>query len=369
MMAGSVPPGELTPAIRTPRADSEAHFVPNERYLDSLELSQHDERLDVGLSAGSTSAVFGVALAVLAPMPLPWPFRLPLALLFALGAAMLGLRFQTRAWRVLRLPGATAGAQLGSAVKRGFDLAAASLMLLAVSPFMALIALCIVVESPGPVFYRGRRVGRRGQPLDILKFRKMRDGVKGRPLTLANDERFTRIGQWLARTKLDELPQLLNVIRGEMSLVGPRPEDPSFVQRHRDAFEPVLRVRPGITGLSQLVFRRESELLDPNDPIGHYERRILPQKLQLDKLYVKRSSLLLDLRIIAWTVAVTMLAVPVSVHRSTARLKARGSGGGRRAGADVTSSRVAEFVTQPLSYAEEFAGTAPELVATTIAER
>jgi lipopolysaccharide/colanic/teichoic acid biosynthesis glycosyltransferase len=343
--------------------------VPNERDLDSLERTRHDERLELGLSAGSTSAVFGVALAVLAPVPVSWPFRVPLAVLFSLGAAMLVLRLQPRAWRVPRLSGTTAGAQLGAGVKRGFDVAAASLMLLAVSPFMALIALCIVVESPGPVFYRGRRVGRRGQQLDILKFRKMRDGVKGCPLTLANDERFTRIGQWLAWTKLDELPQLLNVIRGEMSLVGPRPEDPSFVRRHRDAFEPVLQVRPGITGLSQLVFRRENELLDPNDPIGHYEKWILPQKLHLDNLYVKRTSLLLDLRILAWTVAATILAIPVSVNRSTARLKIRRGTGGRRPDAEASGSLVAEFVTQPLTSPEELASTAPDVVATTIAER
>jgi lipopolysaccharide/colanic/teichoic acid biosynthesis glycosyltransferase len=205
----------------------------------------------------------------------------------------------------------------------------ATFILIIAAPVMALIALCVVLESPGPVFYRGVRAGWRGRQLAILKFRKMREGAFGRPLTLGDDERFTRIGGWLAWMKLDELPQLINVIRGEMSLVGPRPEDPVFIQLHPGAFEAILDVRPGITGLSQLAFRAEGRILDPNDPVVDYETRVLPQKIHLDSLYVARSNPLLDIRILCWTLAAT-LGVPVSVNRSTARMTVRLSRGGRR---------------------------------------
>jgi lipopolysaccharide/colanic/teichoic acid biosynthesis glycosyltransferase len=216
-----------------------------------------------------------------------------------------------------------------AAVKRAFDIVIGCLILIVAAPAMMMIALCVVLESRGPVFYRARRVGRSGEKLDVLKFRKMRNGATGRPLTLVEDERFTRLGHWLARTKLDELPQLLNVLRGDMSLIGPRPEDPRFVQRHAEAFQAILEVRPGITGLSQLAYRAESRILDPDDPVADYEQRVLPQKLYLDRLYVERGTPLLDLRILAWTIAVT-LGIPVSVNRSTAGIRPRLGRGGRR---------------------------------------
>jgi lipopolysaccharide/colanic/teichoic acid biosynthesis glycosyltransferase len=195
--------------------------------------------------------------------------------------------------------------------------------LTAVAPLMALIALCILVESHGPVFYRATRVGYRGEVLHALKFRKMWKDAAGAPLTLDGDERFTRIGHWLAVTKLDELPQLFNVVRGQMSLIGPRPEDPAFVHRHAGDFERILQIRPGITGLSQLAFASESRILDRDHPVEHYERRILPQKLQLDKLYVSRWSLRLDAQILCWTVATVIFGIPVAVSRSNGRLAVR----------------------------------------------
>jgi lipopolysaccharide/colanic/teichoic acid biosynthesis glycosyltransferase len=195
---------------------------------------------------------------------------------------------------------------------------------------MALIAVCVMVDSWGPPFYRAVRVGRGGRGLYVLKFRKMRRGASGPPLTLDEDKRLTRVGRWLASTKLDELPQLFNVVLAQMSLVGPRPEDPRFVERHREAFEPMLAVRPGLTGLSQLAFAAESQILDPHDPIRDYEERILPQKIDLDTLYVSRWHLLLDLRILWWTFVRTVLSIPVSVDRSTGRIKVRSPEGGRR---------------------------------------
>jgi lipopolysaccharide/colanic/teichoic acid biosynthesis glycosyltransferase len=216
--------------------------------------------------------------------------------------------------------------RLAGGGKLAVDVLLAFILLVALAPILALIALCVVVDSRGPVFYRCRRVGRRGRQFQMLKFRKMHRNAAGGPLTLADDERFTRVGRWLARTRLDELPQLINVTLGQMSLAGPRPEDPSFVARHREAFAPVLAVRPGITGLSQLAYADESRVLDPDRPIEHYEREILPQKLQLDMLYVTYWTPLLDLRILLWTLAAMLLGVPVAVERSTSRITLRRSG-------------------------------------------
>src|SRR5205823_1367512 len=126
-------------------------------------------------------------------------------------------------------------------------------------------ALAIRLESRGSVLYRCRRVGQGGHEFSMLKFRKMQRDAAGGPLTAADDERFTRIGKLLAKTKLDEVPQLWNVLRGTMSLVGPRPEDPSFVSMLVSEYEQILRIKPGITGLSQLAFARETEILDPAD--------------------------------------------------------------------------------------------------------
>jgi lipopolysaccharide/colanic/teichoic acid biosynthesis glycosyltransferase len=191
------------------------------------------------------------------------------------------------------------------------------------APLVLALGVAIKLDSPGPIFYRCRRIGVRGGEFAMLKFRKMWDGASGPALTVANDERFTRIGRFLARSKLDEIPQLWNVLKGEMSLVGPRPEDPQFVALHRDDYRPILGVRPGITGLSQLAFARESEILDTGDLEGHYLRRILPQKLHIDRLYVERRSLLRDLEILAWTAAAILFRREVAVHRATGRLNVR----------------------------------------------
>jgi lipopolysaccharide/colanic/teichoic acid biosynthesis glycosyltransferase len=157
----------------------------------------------------------------------------------------------------------------------------------------------------------------------MLKFRKMHDGASGPALVVPEDERFTRIGAFLARTKLDELPQLWNVLKGEMSLVGPRPEDPHFVELHRKPYEEILAVRPGITGLSQLAFARESEVLDPDDRERHYTERILPQKIRMDRFYATNRSLGMDLRVLWWTARAVVARRDVAVHRETGRLSIR----------------------------------------------
>ena len=185
------------------------------------------------------------------------------------------------------------------------------------------MALGVKLDSRGPIFYRCRRVGLGGREFAMLKFRKMHHGAEGPALTCSSDERFTRIGSFLARTKLDELPQLWNVIRGEMSLVGPRPEDPSFVALNPQHFAEILRVRPGITGLSQLAFARESRLLDVPDRQRRYVESLLPQKIGFDRLYVANRSASMDLRILFWTVATVLSGVEVSVNRESGRLSVR----------------------------------------------
>ena len=203
------------------------------------------------------------------------------------------------------------------------DIALSALALLLLSPLFAVIALLVVLDSRGPVFFRANRVGFRGRPLRMLKFRKMRTGASGVALTVAGDERLTRLGAWLVRTKLDELPQLWHVLRGEMSLVGPRPESPDFVARFRTDYDVILRVRPGITGYTQLAFAREGAILDPNDPQGHYLQALLPQKVGLDRLYARRVSIRRDVSILVATFVTLVLRQPVAVHRDTAALSLR----------------------------------------------
>jgi lipopolysaccharide/colanic/teichoic acid biosynthesis glycosyltransferase len=203
------------------------------------------------------------------------------------------------------------------------DLTVASIVMLVLAPLVLVLAILIKLDSRGAVLHRCRRIGHRGQELLMLKFRKMHDGARGPALAAARDERFTRMGAFLARTKLDELPQLWNVVTGEMSLVGPRPEDPGFVELHRDAYDAILDVRPGITGLSQLAFAKESEILDPSDRVKHYMEGILPQKILIDQLYARRRSLGMDLRILVWTLAAVVFRREVAVHRETGRLSLR----------------------------------------------
>ncbi|MGH2893372.1 MAG: sugar transferase [Solirubrobacteraceae bacterium] len=211
----------------------------------------------------------------------------------------------------------------GHAGKRAFDIAFCALMLLCLLGVFAVIALLIKLDSPGPVFYRVRRVGYRGRPLLMLKFRKMRDDARGGPLTIDGDPRLTRIGRVLTRTRLDELPQLWDVLRGRMSLIGPRPEDPGFVALHHIEYRQILNVRPGMTGLSQIAYKAEASIVNADSPVQDYLSRILPQKLTLDRLYARTASAGLDLRILYWTFVTVVLRHPVSVNRVNASMKLR----------------------------------------------
>ncbi|AKJ31177.1 sugar transferase [Caldimonas brevitalea] len=192
--------------------------------------------------------------------------------------------------------------------KRLFDLAAAGLGLVLLAPVMALIALAVKLDSPGPVFFRQQRVGRYGQPFRIHKFRTMqhRPADAGRQITVGADPRITRVGALLRSSKLDELPQLIDVLLGHMSLVGPRPEVPRYLAYYPPAVrEQVLSVRPGITDLASIEYRRESELLAASsDPERTYVEEVLPAKLRYAQQYVEQAGFWTDLRLLARTLFV-----------------------------------------------------------------
>jgi lipopolysaccharide/colanic/teichoic acid biosynthesis glycosyltransferase len=211
----------------------------------------------------------------------------------------------------------------GVTVNRLIDIAVAGVLLVVFLPILVVVAAAIRLDSRGPIFFRCRRVGFRGGELQMLKFRKMHDAAPGAPVTVSSDERFTSVGRILAKTKLDELPQLWNVLRGEMTLVGPRPEDPQFVALHGEDYASILTVKPGVTGFCQLAFAKEGDVLDHDDRIRDYVERLLPQKVALDLLYVRRRSLLLDLGILAWTSFAVLTRRDVAVNRSTGALGLR----------------------------------------------
>jgi lipopolysaccharide/colanic/teichoic acid biosynthesis glycosyltransferase len=188
-------------------------------------------------------------------------------------------------------------------MKRVFDVVVSSCALIVLSPLLAGIAMAVRLSSPGPAVYRGVRVGRNGLEFSILKFRSMRVQPAPRSeITLHRDPRVTAAGRLLRASKLDELPQLWNVIRGEMSLVGPRPEAPRYVAAYTPEQREALSVPPGITGLSQIYFRHEERLLGGSQPERYYQTRLMPAKLEIDRYYARHHSFWLDLKIIVLTV-------------------------------------------------------------------
>jgi lipopolysaccharide/colanic/teichoic acid biosynthesis glycosyltransferase len=178
-------------------------------------------------------------------------------------------------------------------------------LIVAVSPLVVLLAAVIAVavwlDSPGAVIFRAPRVGREGRMFEMLKFRKMRQDACGAPLTAAHDDRYTPIGRFLANTRLDELPQIWNVLRGEMCLVGPRPEVASFVSEFADQYAEITRVTPGMTGPAQLRFVHEKSFLGSEDPVTTYRAEILPQKILIDLEYARNRTPAGDLRILGQT--------------------------------------------------------------------
>ncbi len=192
------------------------------------------------------------------------------------------------------------------AVKRILDVVGSAFGLLVLLPVLAVIAIIIKIDSRGPIFFRQERVGLRGRPFRIFKFRSMKVGAEraGTALTVRADTRITRVGLFLRRTKLDELPQFINVLAGDMSIVGPRPEVPEFMKFYTPTQRAIiLSLRPGITDYAAILFRDESSLLDGRrDPIEVYRREITPVKFSYYERYSGEVGLLNDLRIILATI-------------------------------------------------------------------
>lgn len=190
--------------------------------------------------------------------------------------------------------------------KRALDIAAAAIGLTLLAPLFLGISIAIRLDSPGPVFYVATRVGRRGQPFRMYKFRTMVPNAEaiGGSSTADDDPRVTRLGQWLRRRKIDELPQLFNVFGGSMSLVGPRPQVQWAVDRYSPEERRVLSVRPGITDPASLRFPDEGAiLLGSTDPDRDYFEKIHPEKMRLSLAYIDQRSFRTDIRIILQTLA------------------------------------------------------------------
>jgi diguanylate cyclase (GGDEF)-like protein len=196
----------------------------------------------------------------------------------------------------------------GNMAKRMLDIVAAIIGLILLIPVFVIVGILIKRDSVGPVFYRGPRIGKNGRPFQILKFRTMHEtaaSYDGPRLTSSGDQRITPLGRWLRNTKINELPQLWNLLLGDMSLVGPRPEDPEIFETYPEKLgDEVLSIRPGITSPASVLYHSEEDMLSSTDLMGTYLRKILPDKLRLDQLYVHNRSFFSDIDIVFWTLAI-----------------------------------------------------------------
>ncbi len=196
-------------------------------------------------------------------------------------------------------------------IKRLFDVISSVLAITMLSPLILVVALLVKLDSPGPLLFRQVRLGRGARPFEIYKFRTMIVGAEARGLqiTIRQDNRVTRIGRILRRFDLDELPTLFNVLKGDMSIVGPRPEVPKYLPYYSEAQKQVFSVRPGLTDLGTIAFRNEATHLDGDDAEQVYIHVILPRKLALNLEYIKKQSVFYDLRIMMRTF-VSILSQP-----------------------------------------------------------
>lgn len=189
--------------------------------------------------------------------------------------------------------------------KRLFDICMAGVGLVILSPALIIVALLVGTTSPGGVIFRQERVGKGGKPFTIYKFRTMRRDSCGLKITASGDSRITPVGRVLRKTKLDELPQLWNVLRGDMSFVGPRPEVREYTDLYDEEQRQVFLVRPGITGVASIRYRNENEVLAASeDPNRTYIEEIMPEKLRLDLSYIPRAGVAYDIVLIFETLAV-----------------------------------------------------------------
>lgn len=189
-------------------------------------------------------------------------------------------------------------------IKRIFDIAVSFIGLIILLPFLLILAIAIIIDSPGGVFYRQVRVGKDEKPFRIFKFRSMRSGSdKKGLLTVGNtDMRITKVGRFIRKYKLDEFAQLINVFKGDMSLVGPRPEVPKYVEMYTEEQKEILKVKPGITDFASIEYSNENEILaQSDDPEKTYIEEVMPAKLQLNKKYIDTMSLKTDIKLIWMT--------------------------------------------------------------------
>jgi len=190
-------------------------------------------------------------------------------------------------------------------IKRAFDIFCSGIGLIVLSPPLFILAIAIKRDSPGPVFYRGERIGRNGKPFQMFKFRTMVINADqlGGPSTAADDPRLTKMSGLLKKYQLDEIPQLINVLKGDMSLVGPRPEVKMYTDMFTDEEKAILSVRPGMTDYASLWDFHEGEILKGSkDPEQAYMEKIRPEKLRLQLKYVREKSFLTDIKIIFMTI-------------------------------------------------------------------
>ena len=188
--------------------------------------------------------------------------------------------------------------------KRYFDLSVSIVSLVILLPVFLLVAVAIKLDDGGPVFFFQERVGRNFSTFKVVKFRTMTTDpqVAGPLVTSENDKRITKVGKILRKLKIDELPQIFNVLRGEMSIVGPRPEVPKYVKLFEKEYRKLLSVRPGMTGYASVVFRNEEQILSRyTEPETAYVTEILPKKIKLELIYVSRVSFIFDIKIFLWT--------------------------------------------------------------------
>jgi len=210
----------------------------------------------------------------------------------------------------MRFP-ATGRVYYDGRLKRGVDVLAGVLGLLVLSPLLLVLAFAVRVSSGSPVLFVQERVGRRGRPFRLLKFRTMRQASdSGLLITGSGDPRVTRVGRFLRATKLDELPQLVNLLRGEMSLVGPRPEVPRYVEDYSADQRRILEARPGLTDPATILFRNEESLLGSVEDTRkerYYREKILPVKLAMNQEYLERASLPYDMLLVMRTLLAVLL--------------------------------------------------------------
>ncbi len=200
------------------------------------------------------------------------------------------------------------GTHLSQTFARMFDVICSAAGLLLLMPVFAGVAVVIITDDGPPVLFRQARVGRKGKLFRIWKFRTMRHGSQGGVITASGDARVTRAGEWFRKYKLDELPQLLNVLKGDMGLVGPRPEVPEHVQFEAPMWQAILQVRPGITDLATLLYRDEEKILGAcHDPDAFYRESVLPTKLSWNLAYLLSRSFWLDLKLIVLTIRFSLL--------------------------------------------------------------